>query len=290
MVTKRKTKPASKKANPASILAQKTWQGFPVSLKRNLEGMLPDSDRDGVPNGFDCRPYDPRRQEEFLPRDAEFLRNNPKIRLGKSLGKGCVGEVRTVRGNPNLVVKTVRSYEGATDVVDSIKDGKFGKRELKKESDDFIKYKLEKEPLFIPTKAIKIGSEKKLALVRPKVTIITEYYPNYRVMHKELIHEAQLKQMRKNLIDLSYKGYVFVDGLQLGVDETGRILMYDFGFIERDKPGSDRAFQVNDTHWSDFINEFPGGKAKYGAITKRKDMGQRKPIGERKSTMHQKAV
>jgi hypothetical protein len=275
-----------RKIQPASIGAQKAWGGFPLGLKRELSGMLPDYDGDNVPNGFDCVPTNRRKQESFLPQDAQFLATHSKFGLGKYLGKGCVGEVREMRGNKNLIIKTTRSYEGATDVVSEIKDGKFAKRELKKESDDFIKYKLEKEPLFIPTKTVKIGADGRMALIRPKVHVLVEYYPHFKVSNKQLVKPENLVKLRNDLIDLSKKGYVFEDGLQLGIDDVGRILMYDIGFLRRDSPGSDRAFQINDMHWNEFISEFAGGVAKYGHITKyptkKKELGIRRPMPERK--------
>jgi hypothetical protein len=38
--------------------------------------------------------------------------------------------------------------------------------------------------------------------------------------------------------------------------------------MQRDKPGSDRPFEVNNVHWTEFINEFPGQIKRYGGITK----------------------
>jgi hypothetical protein len=260
----------------ASKSAQIAWYNMPKKLKKELKKTLEDEDRDGVPNGFDCHPRDPKRQEEFLSRDLRYLNEHPKVKLGKFLGKGCVGAVHDLKDNKNLVVKVVREYKGANDVIDELKDGEFGKRELKKESDDFKKYDLTHEPLFIPTRTVKIGN--KIALVRPKVKMLVEYYPHFQVKNKELVTEAALKKLRKDLIDLSYKGFVFEDGLQLGIDEIGRILMYDIGFLRKDKPGSDRAFEVNNAHWTEFVNEFQGGISKYGKITKRKVVGQRTEI------------
>ena len=260
----------------ASLLAQRTWAGFPEKLKKELRKSIKDSDCDRDVDGFDCHPLDPTRQEDFLSRDLRYLDAKPKIKLGKFLGKGCVGAVHEVKGNKNLVVKVVRNYKGTNDVIDELKDGKFGRRELKKESDDFKKYNMINEPLFIPTRTVKIDG--KLAMVRPKVKMVAEYYPHFRVSNKELITEAALKKLRNDLIELSHKGYVLEDGLQLGVDEAGRILLYDTGFLRKDQAGSDRAFEVNNAHWTEFINEFPGGVKKYKSITQRRPMGVRKPM------------
>jgi hypothetical protein len=242
-------------------------------LKGELRCQLRDRDNDGVPNGFDCHPYDPRRQEEFLPQDEKYLDNHPFVKMGKFLGKGCVGQVRELRNNPNLVVKTVRSYEGkeGMDVVESIRDGKFANKELKVEANFFTKNKLEKEPLFIPTRVVKIGPEKKLGLIHPKVHDRVEYYPHFHIEGKngkKAFTPSKLKTLRQHIIELSYKGFVLVDGLQIGIDSAGRILQYDIGFMQRDKPGSDRPFEVNNVHWTEFINEFPGQIKRYGGITK----------------------
>jgi hypothetical protein len=264
----------SKKQKPASIFAQKAWQEFSLSTKRNLRKVLRDKDKDDTPDLFDCRPLNPKKQESFLPQDQLYLNTHSSIRPTKKiLGTGVVGAVAPVANNPRLVVKTVRSYKGATDVVSNIRDGKFARRELKKEADDFEKYKLEKEPLFIPTKAVKIDGQ--LGLVRPKGIILTEYYPTFKVFHKEKITDEKLIKLRKDLIDLSYKGFVFADGLQLMLDDAGRILLYDIGFIQKDRPGSDHAFEVNNMHWQELLEKL-GKKGKFGPITKRKEMGKRR--------------
>jgi hypothetical protein len=269
-----------KKIQNASKPAQKAWHNFPGMLKSELRRVLPDSDHDGVPNGFDCHPKNKRKQEEFLQQDEQYLDSHPLVKMGKFLGKGCVGQVREIRGNPNLVVKTVRSYEGkeGEDVVESIRDGKFATKELKVEANFFTKNKLEKEPLFIPTRVVKIGPEKKLGLIHPKVHDRVEYYPHFHIEGKNgksAFTPSRLKTLRQHIIDLSYKGFVFVDGLQIGVDDAGRILQYDIGFMQRDKPGSDRPFEVNNVHWQEFISEF-GGPQKYGSIVKNKGVKRTK--------------
>jgi hypothetical protein len=268
--------PTKKKLTNASPAMQKKWHDLSGMLKNTLRRELPDRDRDGVPNKFDCHPQNKRKQEEFLPKDLAFLDSHPRVQMGKFLGKGCVGQVRTIKGAPNLIIKTVRSYEGkeGLDVVADIRDGKFATKELKKEADYFKKYHLEKEPVFVPTRAVKIGPNKKLGLIRPKLHILVEYYPHFHINNKDKITPSQLKRLRQQLVDLSYKGFVFVDGLQLGVDDTGRIEQYDLGFMERDKPGSDRPFEVNNVHWQEFIAEFPGGARVYGSIVK--EAGKRK--------------
>jgi hypothetical protein len=263
-----------KKPRKASVLAQKTWQGFPGILKTELRKNLLDSDKDKVPNGFDCRPLNPKKQESFLPQDQLYLNAHASVRPTKKvLGTGVVGAVSPIKGSDRLIIKMVRSYKGATDVVSNIRDGKFANRELKKEANDFEKYKLDKEPLFIPTKSVNVDG--KLGLVRPKVTILTEYYPEFKVFHKELLTDARLTKLRNDLIALSYKGFVFSDGLQIGIDDAGRILLYDIGFIQKDRPRSDRAFEVNNMHWQELLAKL-GKKGKFGPITKRKEMGQRR--------------
>lgn len=51
--------------NPnASTARQKLWASFSTSKKLQLRKTMKDTDEDGVPDFFDCRPHNPYRQED----------------------------------------------------------------------------------------------------------------------------------------------------------------------------------------------------------------------------------
>ena len=99
-----------KKVAPASIVAQKAWGGLSKLVKGELRKSLPDNDRDGVPNGFDCRPKNKRRQEAFLPKDAQYIESHSTIKLGKRIGSGYCGDVHNIVGNTRLVAKVPKFF------------------------------------------------------------------------------------------------------------------------------------------------------------------------------------
>lgn len=206
----------------------------------------------------------------FLPRDEKWIREHPVIKMSNTvLGKGCVGEVHNIIGTKRLVVKVTRDYSTA-------KNKAFAVRELKKESSDYNKWKLNERPVFIPTKIIHF--DKRLGLIRPVVHVIAVYghrasgtpsnLDKMIVKHKELITDAMLHKLHDNLVKLSEEGFVFQDGLQLGVDAANRILVYDSGFLIRDKKGSLRAYETNNHYWKEFIRAFPNGIKVFGEIKK----------------------
>lgn len=248
----------------ASLKDQKAWAMMPRSAKQRLSTRLRNSDRDSVPDGYDCRIRDRRRQEAFLPSDLKIVGKLKSVTPGKLLSHGGAGNVSTVEDLPGFVVKTPVNKKNSYYQAER-KDGFEYERRFYK------KHELIDEPLFIPTKEVKVG--KQTALLRPSVTVISE--PN-RVISRKItskITDKQLEIMRQKLIKLSAKGYLFYDGLQIGFDKSGRLLEYDCG--EMDIVPSKEAFANNNREWLYFLTRI--GKAKneqeaakkYGTISRR---------------------
>jgi hypothetical protein len=270
-----------KRITPASVTAQKKWSKFPLGLKKELGRILPDTDRDGVPNGFDCRPKNRRKQESFLAEDANYLNGNPNIKLGSMIGTGASGDVFAVKGNKNLVVKVPkRAMSTETEMIDTHRGRAF--TSVTRIEDEMARYNqlnLENEPLCIPSKMVRIQQPNLLGssmfgIVRPKVKPYIDYSNPVSQATLKKLNDTQLETIRRKLIQLSWKGIRIYDGLQIGVDRAGRPLIYDLEWIEdaNTKGKSiDSVFEANNHTWLRFL--FDTGKirdtnnVKYGYVT-----------------------
>lgn len=220
------------KPKNASIQAQKAWLSMPAKLKRELRKQLIDTDRDGAPDGFDCRPQNKKKQESFLPEDARITSKLKHVVSTKTIGSGDNGKVQKITTNKNLVVKT--GYDGYS---------------LQDEQKFFTKNKLAKEPIFSPSKAVTVGRTNTYGLLRPLIKPILDSNDKQKIK----LTKTELLHLRTKLINLSMKGYVFEDGLQLGKDRAGRILQFDYGLMYRTKNVTD-AFFYNNIAWSVFLD------------------------------------
>ena len=68
-----------KKTKGASLLKQKQWQNMGTVKRSLLRTKLKDSDKDGVPNKFDCRPGNKFRQDGY---------NKKRVALGTNIRGG----------------------------------------------------------------------------------------------------------------------------------------------------------------------------------------------------------
>jgi hypothetical protein len=288
------TKP-KKKLNPASIISQKRWQSFSVTKKNKLRKMLSDRDKDGVPNKFDCHPNNKRKQENFLSQDMAYLNSGPDIQLGEKISSGGSGDVFSVAGNKNLVVKIPKYMIGSQ----HLRNGKLPPsihsndlsastrqsclddscKNIKYEADLYKLYNLNNEPLFIPTaiKQIDCGTRGKcIGMVRPVIRPFANYgraFDGETIQIGELrgyqITDSQIEDIRRKIIQLSHKGYSFHDGLQIGMDKAGRFLIFDTGGVKKELSKSS-VFTQNNYEWKrflSFVRKESDGTKKYGSIS-----------------------
>jgi hypothetical protein len=198
------------------------------------------------------------RKEAFLERDAAFLNSNPSIRFGSRLDTGLYGEVVLLENNENMVAKAPKYFIHPWGETES-----YRKREVKKskagiqeELDAYKKYSLGQRPLFIPTHAVMMESdfdnERYPVLLRPVVSPIIDG-KNYKYSTRRLVTDAILEDIRRKVISLSHEGIAFFDGLQLGLDETGRPLIFDAGRVRTTRISE--AFETNNKMWRKFLTK-----------------------------------
>jgi hypothetical protein len=202
--------------------------------------------------------YRPRK-EAFLPHDSTYIKSAPSVVLGKFIDSGTNTEVYFVKNNRNMIVKVPTGYvlrrKGVTESqrMRLIRDGV---DVLQNEFDFYTDNDLEHEKLIIPTILVNLpendlGATGVIGLMRPRLNTF-EY-------GKEL-NDAQFKLLKSQLISISYKGLYLVDGVQLGVDRAGRILLFDLGGIK--KGSMSTAFNNNNKQWLDLLDYMAQLKSK----------------------------
>jgi hypothetical protein len=282
MIKKKTIVTPAKKLTPATIFNQKKWSNLPIAKKNQLRKKLPDTDKDGVPDKYDCHPQNKRKQESFLSQDSTYLEATPKIKLGKYINHGHCGDIYELAGNKRLTVKVPRHFADTKKSITLSKETR--SRELSWKRDDlneemkaYNDLDLNNKPLFTPTRftsmVSKFDGKEYPCLIRPKVTPINFRNAPIPESIKRRVTDNMLEDLRRKLIVISYQGIALDDGMQIGIDLGGRFLIYDAGRMKTYKPGSDIPFKVNNEEWQDFLLHL--GKAdtysdmmRHGEVTK----------------------
>jgi hypothetical protein len=270
-----------KKLTPASITSQKKWAGFATPTKKGLVKKLKDTDKDNVPDKYDCKPSNRRRQEAFLPADADYLNNASDVKIGRLIGSGLCGDVHAVTGNSRLVAKVPRFFlnkdKHRQGVHEACNNLGWKREDIEEEANSYRNLNLNDAPLFIPTKIItkthKVDGLPYTVLVRPKVRPLTnknqydEPTVDQRVAKK--FTDKKLEEIRQHLITLSKRGISLDDGLQIGIDSAGRPLIYDAGRLYKYAPGHAYAYQTNNDVWLELLvvlDKYENSNGKYGEV------------------------
>lgn len=264
-----KTKSTSKKqsiskkrpSKNASVAAQRAWAIMTERQRNEIRKRYrQDPDKDGVPTGYDCRPYNPKKQESFLPADMEYIKSHPVVPVRRineravELGSGRNGTVVKIKDNDRLVLKIGKDLAWSP---------------LKSEANFHKKHDMEKLPLITPMKTVKTDKGK-YALIKPTVKPLLE--PGSEVKNKSKFTDARLAALKKKIIELSYKGFIFDDGLQLGLDKANRLLQFDIGDMVYMKPRKNSInnipFRENNKHWKNMLEALGKSPEKYGLIVR----------------------
>jgi hypothetical protein len=251
-----------KKLTPASIVSQKKWGNFPIKKKNQLRKMLTDRDKDGVPDKYDCHPQNKKKQEAFLSRDAAYLESNSKIKLGKYVNHGHCGDIYELAGNNRLTVKVPRHFADTKKSVTLSRETRsrelsWKRDDLEEEMDAYKSWDFNSKPLFTPTRfasmVSKFDGKEYPCLIRPKVTPIDYRKAPIPESIKRRITDSMLEDLRRKLIAISHEGIALDDELQIGIDLSGRFLIYDAGRMKKYPRGNNIPFEVNNEQWQDFL-------------------------------------
>ena len=191
------------------------------------------------------------RKAAFLSDDARYLESNPKIELDREIGHGDYGNVFTVAGNKNLVVKIPRGTGHGGNFPMS-GEAERSAKQLRYEADNYKKHNLYNKPLIAPMREVNMGHDNTLGrdmigLVMPRVNDNDLSY----------LTPSQLEMIRKQLIDLSEHGFILSDGFQVGMDKVGRPLIYDLGSVDfvGDSWSKAQIYMKNNRMFQKFLSE-----------------------------------
>ena len=185
--------------------------------------------------------------------------NKPKI--GKFITQGTCGDVFEIEGDKSSVIKVPIGYMNgnkssvqgtAQDVLD--------------EARTYKRLKLALEPIFTHMKVIKLAKLEGakgnyVGLIKSRITPVSSK-----------VTVAQIEQLRRKVINLSHKGFIFKDKIEVGTDSNGNLSIYDTGFIKKGDP--EDAFDINNSKWERLTKEVSRMKGKtdysvYGFINQR---------------------
>jgi hypothetical protein len=251
MIKKKMLVTPTKKLTPATIINQKKWASFPLAKKNQLRKMLPDKDKDCVPNKYDCQPNNRRKQEGFYSQDIRYLESKPAIKLKKKLGEGTYGEFYSIEGSNRLGVKIPRCpiREGRPQDCSNCND----KQNIIKEGMNCYNNNYNGKTLLSDTYIIpvKIDGRECVGLVRPLVTPMMNG-------NARSFTDSQLRMIHEKLLQLTKQGICLDDGIQCGLAADGKILQFDLDCVKYNSGNRSNTFKINREMWITFLNDARG--------------------------------
>jgi hypothetical protein len=231
-----------KKLTPASITTQKRWAGFLPATKKGLLKKLQDFDNDSVPNKYDCKPTNRRRQESFDPVDVKYLSGKSEVKIGKKIDAGSYGSFHNIQGNKRLGVKVPHCNANNDD--ENPCEHCTNKEDILDELKLCENYN--DKPLLMASKAITVDRKglKCIGIARPIVTPVS--WRNGTVLT-----DAQLESVRVALISLTRDSIALKDGIQCGFTTSGKMLQFDLGHVR--KSTQSNALFHNSAAWNTLL-------------------------------------
>jgi hypothetical protein len=204
---------------------------------------------------------------DFLADDKAWLRHRSKIELGNVISVGTVGAVLSIKGNSNLVVKVPKgaAIKWYDDPASRRRDIYKTETDLHNEAYNYDHYNYVRKPLVSPMKELSVYSDvverNVIALVRPKVKPVFDHTQNIPSNQVRRLTASKIEALRRDMIYLTKQGFLLTDGLQVGFDKEGRLLLYDQGCIKKYSYQASSLIRRNNNTWFYFLHtvfNYPG--------------------------------
>lgn len=280
----------------APIKKQKQWNSFSEKKKQNLRKQHRDTDKDGVPDIWDCQPRNPFKQDRYVQEELDEIKSFGEIELGAGIGRGGSGSVYNIKAKnassqnaaANYVVKVSNAASNYHEHVtrNGAKPLKCRHKSFEKcaagtkyddgyleiieyEYEDYHDQGYEDMSLILPVMPVRVkvaGGKTTFGLLEPKVDVKSErlhlqYKDDPKDSYKTTSQE-EIRQVYDGMQQLTNHGVAVWDFIQGGTANRPHGVKYhifDTGAVSSPQRFTDRT----DEDMVDRIYETQGLRKKY---------------------------